>query len=1133
MHLMFILGLISLGFVSSATCLHATTTVALVSTCGGEAGQNVLALAETALSAEADIALVERREVERVLQEQNLMHCGLSEAGQAVAAGQLLGVQVFASLETVPDQKEALGLVVFDAATGMVLGDSVLTSTNAEVAAAEVDAAVKAGCEKRQRPAGSLTRVCILSVRNVDLPRQFDSACQAVGNILQRQLVQSPSLAVLERQHLENVNKERLLPAGGQTNQLLPSLVLIELDISRNGATNGLSGMAILSDTGGAKLGRATASIESDNPADLSDQLLLELEKILKATPSRIVANRAREAERFYREANFLMGLGESANGLRALEAANAVMPTNTKYQGALVGRLARTAGEHFPNLSATGPIHDLGDSLDLAQRALEISRAFHEQVIARTGTTTDGPEHWLVGGDFWNKAQLAFHDLDADNARKVLEFQGECRALVLGVVEPHARAAVKDQHSFEAYTELLRWWLRDLEELAPSSSVWTADTLDCIRAWLKMAEKFSLDSDNADRTSARILARLCYQAKGPWGWALKPPGADAGGLGIWTPHINYWKLQPEDYARFDELFREMEHHPDSVVAAYGLAGELSSKLRDASSTSTEVEQQYQRAKEFIRQQISAPRRGPKAQCQLLLYNAAIDLIDLLPDPQTRHQEFQELFEFMLGRKEIEYLVTRKALTPYLYVHEQYGPEFGRGGMFDSFGTFDSYPPASDPRPPDDYPKLVDNAHRVLALFRSGECHDLDTAQWCWDTGSFERDLVLLQLNIKTETGPKLSVPWEATKLLFKAPGQYSKKSPLSIFGDGLILRAATDSKDFYVVLSGKRLQVIRVPLDGGQPTLLGEALRRNRTGYDNSFVAIPSIGDQKVFVGTDSGIFVLPLAGGKVQQISTAQGLPSNEIKSLAYLDGKLFAGLAGGYLVAYSLRTGECKVLASSQRREAQSSLDNVSPPTEIEFMMPDLERHRILFTVSLAVPCAPQLGLWQIDTATEKLTQLVQLYASPWWANLMGDGTMLIRFYAYTSVQSCGGAFHGGVISYELATGRTRFLSICDEKQRPAGPKIPVPEGVLRLPVTTRPPHVFVDEWLWFANGRVSTNATELEYFPETEETQENLPYPWKSFHLLPDHRQMAITGPNGIWLLTLKKHDKSENTAKVSP
>ena len=191
---------------------NAHTRVALVSTCGGEAGQNVLALADVALSAETNIVLVERRDVERVLQEQNLMHCGLSEAGQAVAAGQLLGVQVFASLETVPDQKEALGLVVFDAATGLVLWDSVLSGTNAEVAAVEADAAVEASCEKRQRPAGSLTRVCILSVRNVDLPRQFDSSCQSVGSILQRQLVRSPSLAVLERQHLENVNKERLLP---------------------------------------------------------------------------------------------------------------------------------------------------------------------------------------------------------------------------------------------------------------------------------------------------------------------------------------------------------------------------------------------------------------------------------------------------------------------------------------------------------------------------------------------------------------------------------------------------------------------------------------------------------------------------------------------------------------------------------------------------------------------------------------------------------------------------------------------------------------------------------------------------------------------------------------------------------
>jgi hypothetical protein len=80
----------------------AQTRVALVSTCGGEAGQNVLALADAALSAETNMVLVERREVERILNEQKLTRCGLSDSAQAIAVGKLLGVEVFATLETFP-----------------------------------------------------------------------------------------------------------------------------------------------------------------------------------------------------------------------------------------------------------------------------------------------------------------------------------------------------------------------------------------------------------------------------------------------------------------------------------------------------------------------------------------------------------------------------------------------------------------------------------------------------------------------------------------------------------------------------------------------------------------------------------------------------------------------------------------------------------------------------------------------------------------------------------------------------------------------------------------------------------------------------------------------------------------------
>jgi hypothetical protein len=320
--------------------------------------------------------------------------------------------------------------------------------------------------------------------------------------------------------------------------------------------------------------------------------------------------------------------------------------------------------------------------------------------------------------------------------------------------------------------------------------------------------------------------------------------------------------------------------------------------------------------------------------------------------------------------------------------------------------------------------------------------------------------------------------------------------------------------------------------LDGGRPTLLGEALYRSYSTYGIPNVSIPAVAEQKVFVGTDKGIFVFPLDGGTAQHITATNGLPTDNVTSVAYLDGKVYAGLDGGYVISYDLETRDCQILASSRRRDARNGLDNVSPPPIIKFMIPDPERHRVLFTVGLGmnVPCVPQLGLWQIDTTSGQVTQLLQLYAQPVWAALMGDGTMLIRSTLNGGIRTCDGS-NCGVISYELATGRARLLSACDQK--PVGPQIPAPEGVLRMPLSAYPPHVVIDGWVWFDNGRVSTNAAALEYFPASKETTGAAPFAWKSYHLLGGHGRMAVAGPNGIWLLTLKSHETSAGLSKDSP
>jgi len=310
--------------------------VALVSTCGEKAENHVLELAEVLLGTQPDIVLVERREVERVFSEQKLMLSGLGDSDKAMAIGKLLGVEVFAVLEIFPSSKEALGLLVYDAGNGVKLLDMSLPADEIEKTVKIVVTGVSKACAKRQQPALQKKTVCLLSVRNAELPREMDGLCTALRMLLERALLDSPGIAVLERNRLELVHRESYLPVAGESKELWSSVVVVELDVRRAADGHDLRVVCRLSNVTGQDIGTVEATASQTNADSLSRELADRLTESLQVVSISAEAKPIVEASRFYDEAQFLHSHGDLSDAVAHMYAVCALTPANKVFRAEL-----------------------------------------------------------------------------------------------------------------------------------------------------------------------------------------------------------------------------------------------------------------------------------------------------------------------------------------------------------------------------------------------------------------------------------------------------------------------------------------------------------------------------------------------------------------------------------------------------------------------------------------------------------------------------------------------------------------------------------------------------------------------------------------------------------------------------
>src|SRR5262249_35551362 len=150
----------------------------------------------------------------------------------------------------------ALGLAVYDVATGLKWHDATLPAGAIESQMDAVAAALEAVRQKRQRPQDVHT-VCILGTRNADLPRSYDHLAPTVAWLLERHVLDSRTIAVLERKRLDWMNKEKNLPVQESFKDLLASVVTLEVQVARSG--NGIQASAFLHDSRGQELAKLRA----------------------------------------------------------------------------------------------------------------------------------------------------------------------------------------------------------------------------------------------------------------------------------------------------------------------------------------------------------------------------------------------------------------------------------------------------------------------------------------------------------------------------------------------------------------------------------------------------------------------------------------------------------------------------------------------------------------------------------------------------------------------------------------------------------------------------------------------------------------------------------------------------------
>lgn len=1059
-------GLMLAMTILCSSTAQAAVRVALVGSELSASGEAALGLAEVAVSGRGDVALLDRSTISKTLREHDLLADGFAQAEDAVQLGKLLAVDVFVHVESIQEES-ALAVAAFETAQGIRLLDEIITGGDAGALAEGVPGAVDRALAKWGAPIGQSTAIALMSVRNVDLPRSRHAECDSIGALLERRLLGSPDVVVVERKRLQNLNRDKEITMGRAENRLLSAPVLLELDVSQLGADGGLQATAFLSNPKGAELGKVYA--EGDALPVLSDRLCTEILDLLNKGAAPPLSDPALESARFFRMARFWKAQGRPPLALAAAEAAFALDPSNSVMQVLLINSLFTSANT---SLEEARP-----DALAYAARGVALMR--QPQGTPVFSSPEQGRDHKMLAAD--NYAFFRGFGKAIDKSRKKIPFSNEESA---------------------TYAEFCRDWL--------IQSPFSPDATETPKGWdlLLFVNRYSYyfpDSESAWQTLSLQVKRWSRERM------KKDPSHMPSKLLTKLVTAGNSEKNPfpaEVYRIRADLWEFFKNHEEPLLRLYGRCGGIVDRARLGEPGTWFKDTLSRKFLDDLHAAILAQNESLGVSKEEVC-KVAMLVIQRSGDPgarknyryESRQQQFVEmiaLFRVMLLAGDVDHGVIVHIQNSLQNPNTLGSRELSEKGL----KKLDA--------------ALTGSLKNSAAAFTSDEFQEVkDFHMWVRE---------------KIEPGSAGLAPAAGIRIepirLENFRGRFRGYSSLVAAGDGAYVLSTY--KQPCQLLLQKWMPGSADLIDLGSVNLEGPPCGMV-TAPTIGGVLDAGLGEEVLSVAVkDVGVFLFDRKSTLVEALHQTTSLPLAHPLSVGILNSTLYVGTDDGYLISFDLESREGEVPIASSRKEKKSPFDD-GPPVHISAIFPDSARERILFVASvvdaegqLGMAVSEMGGIWEYRPGADTFKQLLSYRHRSndvRWCKKVDDhafvycdiwGLVLKFDFASDTADIIYGGARGGTGVFE----KQLIQSLGLDQPRPDVMPVEQRKGGGGAPFLAR------GDWLWTAHpwGRISMRAYQWEESPSFRMPDGKMYTPWPSVGMIQvGANHILIADRLRLWLI----------------